>query len=131
MPTQSASASLANTVVTGTTETAAVISPALTEQLPHGGGLLIQGFVNLTPGTGMTTAQLTVRQGSGTGGPVVVQQQPVTVAAGAPIDLPFYGIDGAPPAGNQYTVTVTQAGGAGSGTLNQGLITVDEIEAEG
>ena len=130
MPTQSASASLANTVVSGVTETAAVTSPAITEALPHAGGLLVQGFVNLTPGTGMTTAQLTVRQGSGITGLVVVQQQPVTVVAGAPIDMPFYGIDGAPVSGsNQYTVTVTQAGGAGNGTLNQALITVDEIQA--
>lgn len=49
----------------------------------------------------------------------------------APIDMPFYAIDGAPPAGNQYTVTVTQAGGAGSGTLTQALISVDEIQAGG
>ena len=129
MPTQSAASNLANSTVPGTTETAAVVSPALTDALPHPGGLLIQGFVNLTPGPGQTTAQLTIRQGSGTGGAVIVQQQPVTVVAGNPVDLPFYGIDGAPLQGSQYTVTVTQAGGAGSGTLNQALITVDEVLA--
>ena len=129
MPTQSASSALASTVITGTTETAVVTSPAITEQIPHAGGLLVQGFVNITPGTGQTSVQLTVRQGSGTGGAVVITGQTATVAAGNAIDLPFYVIDGSPPPGNQYTVTVTQAGGAGSGAINAALITVDEILA--
>lgn len=129
MPTQSASSVLANTVVTGVAETPAVVSPFLTDALPHAGGLLVQGFVNLTPGAGQTTAQLTIRQGSGAGGAIVVQQQPVGVTAAVPIDLPFYGIDGTPLGGSQYTATVTQAGGAGNGTLNQALITIDEVLA--
>lgn len=131
MPTQSASATLVNTSITATTETAAVTSPAITEQIPHAGGLLVQGFVNVTPGTGQTTVQLTVRQGPGASGTVVTTGQPVTVIAGSPSDLPFYVIDGAPAAGNQYTVTATQAGGAGNGTINAALITVDEVLAGG
>lgn len=131
MPTQSANATLVNTTVNGTTETAAVTSAALTSNVPHPAGLLVQGFVNVTPGTGQTTVQLTVRQGSGTGGQVVTTGQPIAVAAGSPIDLPFYTMDGSPAQGAQYTVTVTQAGGAGNGTLNAALITVDEIENSG
>lgn len=131
MPTQSANANVLNATINGTTETAAVASPALTSSVPHPAGLLIQGFVNVTPGTGQTTVQLTVRQGSGTGGPVVTTGQPIAVAAGSPIDLPFYTVDGAPAQGAQYTVTVTQAGGAGNGAINAALITVDEIENSG
>lgn len=131
MPTQSANANVVNASVVGTAETAAVTSTALTSNVPHPAGLLVQGFVNVTPGTGITTVQLTVRQGSGAGGTVVTTGQPIAVIAGSPIDLPFYVLDGSPAQGAQYTVTVTQAGGAGTGTINAALITVDEIENSG
>lgn len=131
MPTQTASNIVQNATVTGTTETAAATSPFITDAVPHPGGLLVTGTVNITPGTGQTSVTLTIRQGAGTGGTVIQAGQAIAVTAGNPSDLPIYVIDGSPVAGGQYTVTVTQAGGAGNGTVNSALITVDEVLASG
>lgn len=109
------------------TETAIAVSPAITNALP-GGSVKVSGRLNITAGTGTTAINVKVRQGNGLTGAILgpAAGENHTLAAGASGSIGFdyddtsgaYGADG----GIQYTVSVTQTGGTGAGTVNIGTI---------
>lgn len=114
--------------VTTTSETAAVVTPALPVSPPGAAtGIVIRGNINFTAGTGATFVTIRVRQGSGTGGTAVYTGTPVTVVAAAVYDLAFEAIDTSLVPASQYTVTVTQTAASGNGTVNQAEIETDLV----
>jgi hypothetical protein len=110
------------------TETAIAVSPNIT--LPLAGNTAkVSGVLNITAGAGTTAIVLKVRQGNGVAGAQVQGNMTHTLAAAASANVPYdvqdssgaYAADGGIP----YTVTVTQTGGTGAGTVNQGTINAE------
>jgi hypothetical protein len=117
------SAVQATTALPGTAaETAIVNTPLGTFNNPGGQGNLVGGTAVVTTGTGATAVVLRVRQGVGTGGTLVgtftVPQAASTVAS-----IPYDFLDSSAlalnsgAAGLQYTLTISQTGGTGAGTV--------------
>lgn len=81
---------------------------------------IIEGMLNVTPGTSTTAVVVKVRQGSTTAGTQVGTSMTHTLAAAANGSIPFAVEDAAPVAnaGNVYCVTLTQTAGAAAGTVN-------------
>ena len=96
-----------------------------------GGGVpnLIEGTINVTPGTSTTAVVVKCRQGSLIGGTQVGPSLTQTLAATANGNIPFQFEDAAPVAnaGNQYNITVTQTAGAAAGTVNYAYCKVTSI----
>lgn len=91
--------------------------------------VMLQGYVNVTAGTGTTSVQIRVKTGSGTGGAQLHAATPDThtLAAGASASIPFFEVDEsffAGANGMTYTVTVQQVGASGNGTVNAGTIEI-------
>jgi hypothetical protein len=82
--------------------------------------IVIDGMLNVTPGTSTTAVVVKVRQGSGTSGTQVGSSITTTLAAAANGNVPFMFEDSAPAAnaGSVYSVTITQTAGAAAGTVN-------------
>lgn len=76
--------------------------------------------MNVTPGTGATALGLRVRQGVGTGGPVLIGVQNVACTAGNNVQMSFQQRDfsGFLQNGGQYTVTLQETGASVAGTVN-------------
>lgn len=116
--------------VATTTNTEKVIatSPPTDYNNPAGQGNAITGTLNITAGTGTTAVVIKCRQGTTTGGAIVGPAAGVshTLAAGASANLSYDFLDPTvtPQANQQYSVTVTQTGGTGAGTVNYGVIGV-------
>lgn len=97
--------------------------------LPGSGSIIsnrIDGVMNITPGAGTTAVVVQCHRGNGTTGTKIGTSQTHTLAAGASANIPFRFQDGAspvPPGGNSsgsgYSITVTQTGGTGAGTVNE------------
>lgn len=105
-------------------EKAICITPVDQDHLPGSGGYnVIEGQINLTPGATTTAVVLKLRQGSGVAG-TTVKTLTHTLAAAATGNIAFHIIDTAPVAGGQYTLTVTQTGGSGAGTVNDAVLMV-------
>lgn len=129
------------TLVT-TAETAAVTSSPVSYNQPGGQGLGVHGYVNVTAGAGTTAIVVTVRKGAGTGGQTLASSDTDTLAAGGsesiyyefvdttPTPTPAGDVQGADVAGtNRYTVTVSQTGATGNGTINHASIGVRPVSA--
>ena len=132
MTAQSSSNVITNPTVVTTTETVAAILPLLAEALAGGGGFLIFGLVNITPGTGATAVTVRVKVGTTTAGVQVGNADVHTVAAGAAQNIPFMAWDSAGPrAGNQYCVTVQQTAASANATINDVDIVLDVVSPGG
>jgi hypothetical protein len=130
---QNAANAQAVNVVT-TAETVAVALPQVAEAAGGGGGILIHGYVNFTPGTTAVSAQIKVRQGGTTGGAQVGPTDTVAgLVAGNPVSIPFAQIFGGlvMPYGNQFCVTVTQPAATANGTVNDATIFADAVSVGG
>lgn len=109
------------------TETLIAVSPAITNTL-SGGTVKVSGRINITAGAGTTAINLKVRQGNGlTGailGPAAGENHTLAATASGSIAFDYDDASGAYAAdgGIQYTVSVTQTGGTGAGTVNVGTI---------
>src|SRR5215472_14718322 len=112
------------TTLTTTTETAAATSPVVAIDQPGsaGQGVQISGCVTGATGTGVTSVQVRVRAGSGTGGAIIASVLQEAQAASSFYSMAFQVVDNsigvlATPIGNaQYTVTVQQVGATGNGS---------------
>lgn len=115
------------TTITTTTETTAANVPAspIYEGGPGGGntGVVVRGCVYVTTGTGVTalSAKLRVGQNNTT---TAQNGQTLTVPAIAStlVAVPFHFVDPTAPVGvnlnnSGYTITVTQTGASGNGTV--------------
>ena len=132
MTAQNAVNTITNLTLVTTTETVVAVLPALGEALPGGGGFLISGIVNLTPGTAATGVIMRVRAGSTTAGAQIGNADTHTVAAAAAQNIPFYALDGAGPrAGNQYCVTAQQVAATGNATVNDVTMMLDVVSPGG
>lgn len=115
-----------------TTETVAAVLGALAEQAAAGGGIMISGYVNITPGTTTSAVVIRVRQGTTTAGALVGTADTAAVTAALAASIPFAQVfAGAPPYGNQFCVTVQQTAATANGTVNDSLITLDAISVGG
>lgn len=87
-------------------------------------GVEVRGVLSVLTGATVTAIVVTVRQGIGTGGNIVGAARTHTIGAAANAQIPFCEIDPSPTlAGQQYTVTVTQTGGTGAGTVSATITT--------
>ena len=86
-----------------------------------GGPVVVEGQINVTPGTTTSAVVVKIRQGSGTGG-TTVKSMTHTLAATATANIAFRVVDLAPIAGGQYTLTLTQTAGAAAGTVNDAVV---------
>ena len=133
MTVQQAANATAVTVVT-TAETVAVALPQVAEAAAGGGGLLISGYVNFTPGTTAVSAQVKVRQGATNAGAQVGLTDTIAgLTAGNAVSIPFAQVFTglAAPYGNQFCVTVTQPAATANGTVNDATIFLDSISSGG
>lgn len=118
MTTQTFSAQqLTDTTVTTTTETVALTMPAISTP-GAGSQVTMEGELNMTAGTAATAVTVRVRRGTGITGTVVGESNPVTVAAGNTVPLPWQVVDTpGEVAGQAYVVTVQQTAATGNGTV--------------
>lgn len=133
MTVQAVGQGAAVTIVT-TTETVAAVIPALAEVPGGGGGMLLQGFVNVTIGTTAVSAQIKVRQGSTNAGTQVGLTDTVNgLVAGNTYSIPFAQVFAGlvPSPGNQFCVTVTQPAASANGTINDACIWLDSLTVAG
>jgi hypothetical protein len=79
---------------------------------------VILGSLNITAGAGTTAVVVKCRQGTGVAGTQVGPSKTVTLAATASAEIPLTFQDAAPNSAEAYTITVTQTGGTGAGTVN-------------
>lgn len=119
----------ATVTLTTTSETAIVTTPSPDERIGPALGVLVSGFVNVTPGTGTTAVVVKVRAGSGITG-TTLQSTTHTVIAADPqnIAIEYFDNSGTIPVG-QYTVTVTQTGASANGSA-YGTVAA-QLSAEG
>lgn len=118
-----------STQATKTASGVAVVNAAetavvTTDLLPSGTGasfegVEIRGVLTILTGTSTTAVVIRVRQGSGVSGTVVGAARTHTIGAAVNAQIPFCELDAAPAAaGQQYTVTAQQTGGAANGTAS-------------
>lgn len=121
------------TLVT-TSETVAAALSLDEYALDVGGGVLVAGFVNITAGAAATGVQIRIRQGNSVAGIQIGQTDTHTLAAGAsasiPVEALFVGATSLPP-GEQFCVTVQQIAATGNGTVNDGVLTFDNVALAG
>ena len=118
------SLSFVSTTDAAAAEKAICITPVDQDHLSASGGYnVIEGQINVTPGTNTTAVVLKLRQGSGTSG-TTVKTLTHTLAAAAVGQIAFHVIDTAPVAGGQYTLTLTQTAGSAAGTVNDAVLMV-------
>lgn len=115
--------------VTTTSETTVLTSAAISDDLASAitTGVKVNGFINVTAGTAATLATIRVREGSGTGGTLVYETEPFTVAAGSEYQVPYEALDAtgfASGAGAQWTVTIQFTAATGNSTVNGASINV-------
>lgn len=117
-----------NVSTEGTVVSSDVVQPNV-QQLPQNPNppqvvhpVVIEANLNVTAGAGTTAVVIKCRQGFGTGGTQVGASLTVTLAAAATgqIQCKFRDTSGTPfaPGGTAYTITITQTGGTGAGTVN-------------
>jgi len=95
--------------------------PSLSEN-PLISGVIVDGVINLTPGTATTGMTIRVRRGSLTGALVGPAQQ-LTPTAGSPASHAFSAYDTAPVSGQPYVVTMQAAGATAASTANYAVAT--------
>ena len=116
------STSFVTTTDAAAAEKAICITPVDQDHMPGSGGfVVVEGQINVTPGTTTSAVVLKIRQGSGTGG-TQVKSLTHTLAATATGNIAFRVVDTAPVAGGQYTLTLTQTAGAAAGTVNDAVV---------
>lgn len=107
--------------VTTTTETIAAQVTVSTDNA--GATVTLEGEVDLTTGTGTTAVTVQVRRGSTTAGPVVGSADVPAESAGARVVIPLQQIDSPGEVASQvYSLTVTQTGATGNGTINNATL---------
>lgn len=120
----------AGTAVPSAETVLAATAAGLTAQ--PGARVLIQGVVNLLAGAGTTAVVLKIRRGGTTGGAQVGGNFPITLAAAANGGIAFAVEDPvgwlSQAGGGQYCVTLTQTGGTGNGSVNQGNLNIELIQ---
>lgn len=121
-----------NTTLVTTAETACVTLPSFTPDNPQGQGIVVSGDINISPGTGTTSLVLKLRQGANTVTGTQVGNS-ITVASSVSA-VGFNWLDTSAlalndPAGMQYTVTVTQTGATGNGTVSAATVTAQSATA--
>jgi hypothetical protein len=111
--------------VTTTTETVVATLPPITAQAGQPVDLLADA--DLTTGTGVTAVTFNIRRGTTTSGTLVQAIGPVAASASTRIAQVVEAIDtqNSDIAGQQYVITVVQAGATGNGTANYGEIRAD------
>lgn len=125
------------TTLTTTAETVACTTPPLPVNAPGGQGVLIQGCVTGATGAGVTSVQVRIRQGVGTGGAVVGGVLQEAQAASSFYSMSFsvvdntVGVPGAAVGTPQYTVTVQQVGATGNGTATLAEAGAETVNAQG
>ena len=114
--------------VNTTTETVVATLPPV--NVTAGQPVDIAWSMDHSTGTGVTGVTVNVRRGTTTGGTLVQAFGPFAEAASTRIDLAGQCVDtqNADVAGQQYVVTVTQAGATGNGTTNQAEIRADWLQ---
>lgn len=87
-------------------------------------GVIVDGVVNYTPGTGTTQVTVRVRRGTTIAGALVGVAQVHALVAGNPGGIPFSALDLAPVPGGSYCVTVQQTAGPATAAGNAGVAVV-------
>ena len=104
--------------IVGVTETVGATSRAISTAYA-GQVLAIQFFFQFTVGATMTSAVLKIERGTAAGGTAVYTSGALTLTGGSIVMLHASATDQltGDVAGAQYVLTVTQAGGAGNGSV--------------
>ena len=120
------------TTVTTTTETVGATIGPFNINDPGGQGILLEGILSITAGTGTTSVTCRLRQGTGITGTVVGNAVSQTVTAGNTYLLSPMALDTTLSATNQqYVITVQQTGATANGTINYAVLSsVDAVAAE-
>lgn len=105
------------TLVT-TAETVALVTPPVSTTYSSD-SIDIEGKVNVTAGTGTTACVIRCRRGNGVTGTVVGVAETDTLAAGSSESFPIQCVDTpGDVAGQVYSLTISQTGATGNGTVN-------------
>lgn len=120
-----------------TAETAVITTPAFPVN-GAGQGVRISGSVSGATGAGVTSCQVRVRQGAGTGGAIVAsavfqEAQGASSFYSMAFDVldTTVGVPAAPQGNPVYTVTVQQVGATGNGSATFALAGVETANAVG
>lgn len=91
---------------------------------PSGDNVDIEGYVDITTGTGTTLVQVKIERGAAAGGAQVGPTVAANVTAGNRIVLPINVTDvlGGDVAGQSYVITIQQANATANGTINSAFI---------
>ena len=126
MPSLTNARSTPGTAIVTTAETLAANIPGVPLTLPGGSpqGIIIRGMVYITTGTGVTGLIVKLRAGpNNTTTAQIGGNVPVPAGASLLQAVPFTIIDGAGPvnmnANGGYSLTVTQVGATGNGTITE------------
>ena len=113
-------ANAAETALTSTPLLQADLPGAMGQQGPPVQPVKISGVLNLLAGAGTTAVVIRVRQGVGLAGAIVGGTATFTLAAASSASVAFAVEDttGVVQAGTAYTVTISQTGATGAGTVN-------------
>lgn len=114
-------------------ETVAIVTTLVAENNPAGQGVHISGTLNILAGTSTTAIVIKCRQGNGVNGAQVGGSITHTLAAGSSGSMSFDFLDNTAYAlvnqTAQWSITVTQTGGAANGTINQGVAITEAVTA--
>jgi hypothetical protein len=113
------SSQLQNATLVTTAETL-VLANAV-QQVAYSSGIVFNGVIYMTPGTGTTSVTIRVRRGYGTSGATDYEVQNIAVTAGVLNAVPLAGVMGAAEyqqnGGGQHSITVQQVGATGNGSF--------------
>lgn len=106
------------TTLVTTAETAALTMLGLYTRGPSD-QILFDGQAKVTTGTGVTAVVVTLRRGNGITGAIVGQAESIPEVASTVTEVAWTFVDSPPESANApYTLTVTQTGATGNGTVN-------------
>lgn len=95
-------------------------------------GILIYGYVMITPGTGTTTVTIRVRVGGSLTG-TQLSGPAIAVTAGVQTIIPFWAVDPTPLTtpnyATTYMITAQQTGATGNGTIGGTLIMTSTVNS--
>lgn len=110
--------SSASTTLTTTTETAVLTMNGLNTRGPSD-TIMFEGQGKVASGTGVTAVTATLRRGSGITGTIVAVAEPQPLAASTTGTFTWSFVDAPGEIANaSYTVTLTQVGATGNGTVS-------------
>lgn len=122
-------ASRTNLTVTGSTETAVLVSPEVPVPV-QSARVLVKAWAQFTTGAGATDVTPRLRRGNGITGTLICDAEPmlITNTAGNTEPVGIQAVDTvANVASVQYSFTVKQNIGAADGTFNQGVVEVEVL----